>query len=699
MIRSAVGSSCSQCRQLRPVITSPAAYLSLGAQQYQRRSTYWYECTNSYTTTRMIRTQGITTHPRSIRKLRMTSISPIDFHRYFIQSKIHFMALKRGRKEFSVSQIPNCNLFVTETSRSFSHSLLQPRHHQRNDNAAVPIRWSSSSNSNSKDKSESASDKNSTPPTTSAADAPQSMESLKTEATPTSSPATESENVSSNIGANAASAESSSQHTNHPPSGKAVSDAVVAATHELEQRIKRVVRGENLTIGDQLSVAFIAIFTTILLTAPYAVRHMKQRANTVHGYEDRLQTDDPVDEFVKLARHEWSMMDGNVDDTEANNGNEEKNQKFIEVVLNDVLQSKTVQHAAQEFVVQIIQSERFQSTIQHFVKELWNDLITDPETVAQVIKLLEIAITSTPIKNAVIELILQIAVRETEFRDAMIQMIQSLGMDDDVRNAVVKLLTEATHTALNDPDIFDHSMEFATDVVGDDIVQKTAGEALRKSVEHAVKPATTIILSACGVGLLIFSFIALGYSRSTETEARVFASAARSLHSNAAIGMSRILNWPFRTLPNMVIRTFNTICNGLSTPLHQVSKSVQDALSSFALNIISSSWKRLQSAGHLLSSKSSKILQNVSASIYKQSATTIRSIGIWIGTSAVAMAAIMESGIRTVSINTWTSTVQGFKYVGHGFWNMTSRASAYVGTRITNCITAIYNSMMSYEEW
>ena len=426
---------------------------------------------------------------------------------------------------------------------------------------------------------------------------------------------------------------------------------------------------------------------------------MKQRANTVHGYEDRLQTDDPVDEFVKLARHEWSMMDGNVDDTEANNGNEEKNQKFIEVVLNDVLQSKTVQHAAQEFVVQIIQSERFQSTIQHFVKELWNDLITDPETVAQVIKLLEIAITSTPIKNAVIELILQIAVRETEFRDAMIQMIQSLGMDDDVRNAVVKLLTEATHTALNDPDIFDHSMEFATDVVGDDIVQKTAGEALRKSVEHAVKPATTIILSACGVGLLIFSFIALGYSRSTETEARVFASAARSLHSNAAIGMSRILNWPFRTLPNMVIRTFNTICNGLSTPLHQVSKSVQDALSSFALNIISSSWKRLQSAGHWLSSKSSTILRNVGASIYKQSAATIRSIGYWIGTSAVAMVAIMESGIRTVSINTWTSTVQGFKYVGHGFWNMTSRASAYVGTRITNCITAIYNSMMSYEEW
>lgn len=52
---------------------------------------------------------------------------------------------------------------------------------------------------------------------------------------------------------------------------------------------------------------------------------------------------------------------------------------------------------------------------------------------------------------------------------------------------------ESAHNALNDPEILDHSMEFATDVVGDDIVQQTSGEALRNTVTYAVGPG----VSAC----------------------------------------------------------------------------------------------------------------------------------------------------------------------------------------------------------
>lgn len=60
-------------------------------------------------------------------------------------------------------------------------------------------------------------------------------------------------------------------------------------------------------------------------------------------------------------------------------------------------------------------------------------------------------------------------------------------------NAAKELLTESAHKALNDPEILDHSMEFATDVVGDNILQKTSGEALRNTVTYAVRPS----LSAC----------------------------------------------------------------------------------------------------------------------------------------------------------------------------------------------------------
>lgn len=58
--------------------------------------------------------------------------------------------------------------------------------------------------------------------------------------------------------------------------------------------------------------------------------------------------------------------------------------------------------------------------------------------------------------------------------------------------ATQALLTESAHNALNDPEILDHSMEFATDVVGDDVVQRTAGDALRNTLSYAVQPAITI---------------------------------------------------------------------------------------------------------------------------------------------------------------------------------------------------------------
>jgi hypothetical protein len=61
------------------------------------------------------------------------------------------------------------------------------------------------------------------------------------------------------------------------------------------------------------------------------------------------------------------------------------------------------------------------------------------------------------------------------------------------------LLTESTHKALNDPEILDHSMEFATDVVGDDVVQRTSGEALRNTVTYAVRPGVS-------VGMLFVTF-------------------------------------------------------------------------------------------------------------------------------------------------------------------------------------------------
>lgn len=123
-------------------------------------------------------------------------------------------------------------------------------------------------------------------------------------------------------------------------------------------------------------------------------------------------------------------------------------------------------------------------------------------------------------------------------------------------------------------------MEFATDVVGDDIVQQTSGEALRNTVTYAVGPgvsaceylplcsftrmandfdawltffpARSTVLVVLGAGLLVFSISAFGRSRSTEQEAamvdKAFSSISRSMLSSARGGVSYVASLPGRML-------------------------------------------------------------------------------------------------------------------------------------------------------
>jgi len=400
-----------------------------------------------------------------------------------------------------------------------------------------------------------------------------------------------------------------------------LASGAAAATQQLEQRFKQVVH--ELNLGDQLAVLLIAVFTAVLLTAPYAVRHMKEAAAEDDDYGDRLSTEDFVDEFAKLARTEWG--------TEINAEEETDPKNVVEVLLKDVFKSTALQHAAQEFVVQILQSDRFKEAVSRLVKELWSDLVNDPETVAQVVKLLEIAIQNPDVKKAAQELVLQVFVQEAEVREALIGMIQQLGQDDVVRQAVVRLLTDSAHTTLNDPDLLDHSMEFATDVVGDDIVQQTAGEALRKSVGHAVRPATTVLLAAAGVGFLIFGVLAIGYSRSSEQEAVLFESAARSLQSNATFGIMRILTWPLRALQTAVSNAVTALWMLLPERpslaaaetwgegvLDRAGEVAYETVHYLAVQTVALPWRAVKAAGRWLYATANQVARRVGESIQRR---------------------------------------------------------------------------------
>ena len=115
-------------------------------------------------------------------------------------------------------------------------------------------------------------------------------------------------------------------------------------------------------------------------------------------------------------------------------------------------------------------------------------------------------------------------------------------------------------------------LQFATDVLGDDVVQQTAGEALRNTVRHAFRPAATMGLTATGVALMLFGVLALGYARSSEYEAQLLDTAARSLQTNAAYGMQRLLTWPARALQRVgswiassCLNTFQGLSSGVAS--------------------------------------------------------------------------------------------------------------------------------------
>ena len=319
------------------------------------------------------------------------------------------------------------------------------------------------------------------------------------------------------------------------------SAGAAAITEQLEERFKRVVT--DLNLGDQLSVILIACLTLIILTAPFVIRQMKQ-SDTV-DYE--VTSEDPVDELTKSFRR---AIHSREEMKEGEESDEEDSKGALEFLVKDILKSKGLQQAAQKFLISILESPEFQVALQRLVKQLWGELVNDPETIAQVIRLLQIAIQDPQVKKAAQQLVLDL-VRDDEVKAALIEMVQKLGVEPQVRSATQELLKEAAHGTLNDPEVLDHSMEFATDVVGDDLVQRTAGEALRKSVGHAVRPATLIVLTATGVGLFIFGIVATGYARSSDKEAVMLESVARSLQTNATYGIVRMVTWPGRAIQTL----------------------------------------------------------------------------------------------------------------------------------------------------
>lgn len=138
---------------------------------------------------------------------------------------------------------------------------------------------------------------------------------------------------------------------------------------------------------------------------------------------DELDTDDQVVDLARIIKRDYLdkvSEDGTLED-----------KGVVDSVLADVLSSKALQEQAVKFVVNIVQSDEVKAACQTLLKDLWNDLVKDPETTAQVIYLLNVAIQNEDIRLAVKKLVLEI-VEDEEVLEELVRLLQKLGQDQEV---------------------------------------------------------------------------------------------------------------------------------------------------------------------------------------------------------------------------------------------------------------------------
>jgi hypothetical protein len=190
--------------------------------------------------------------------------------------------------------------------------------------------------------------------------------------------------------------------------------------------LKRV--KEQINTGDLLSVYGIVTLIAIIIVAPMVVRQMRRSDNT---YED-LDPEDPVMDMAKMVRQEFPGMFRGGDSGESANTSSSTHLGGLDSIVADLLKSPPIQQALSNLVQQILQSPEFKQTVQVLLKELWTDLVEDPETLKQVIHLLQYAIQDEQIKEAAIQLVTEVFT-DKEVLDELVVLVERLGQEKQVR--------------------------------------------------------------------------------------------------------------------------------------------------------------------------------------------------------------------------------------------------------------------------
>ena len=422
----------------------------------------------------------------------------------------------------------------------------------------------------------------------------------------------------------------------------------------------KTLQGIHQYVKDNLSLDLWTVNLLLVgfVAGPYIYNAMKNSPHTQDDYMFSIPVDDPVEHSVRI------LMELNEESPSSSSSDEEsflksafKNpEEDAKRILNDLMASEHLRTTVSRIASGVIQSDPFQNACKVLVHNIWNDLVNDPETSNQLVALVQAVLKNDKVYAAVKDMMVTLVNDEEVYRE-LTKLVVQLGEEKEVLDATQRLLTESTHKTLNDPSVLDHSMEFATEVVGDDVVQRSGGEALRNTLGYAVQPSSEAVLAGLGTmivaGLLHFYFFRGGRGNCIDD-----IMSPRPSFDSLSVGDAGMRNRSFdsdaggqNTISEILQSTWQIISKSISLPLVLFGSMYNGIKTAVSLprQALSYSLEKVQSCAGYISSVPNNLWNKLA------------SIPSCIGVSAKA---------RTTSISTYVSAK--LVCVGTGIANLGS---------------------------
>lgn len=484
----------------------------------------------------------------------------------------------------------------------------------------------------------------------------------------------------------------------HKPHSRPAPRSSNAFTSNFEHTLKTL-RELHTYVKTHLS---LDIWTLNLLLVAFVVgptiwNAMKNSPRTEDDYMFRIPVDDPVEHSVRI------LMDLDGDSTSDSSSKERQQltskssniispEEDAKRILNDLLASENLRTTASRIASSVIQSPPFQNACRALVKNIWDDLASDPETTTQLVTLVQTVLQNERVYSAVKAMMIQL-VNDEEVYAELTKLVVQIGEEKDVLQATQKLLTESAHRTLNDPDVLDHSMEFATEVVGDDVVQRTGGEALRNTVGYAVQPSGSAVLVGLGTMIVagVFHFYFLRGGGNDTGSIASFLSPRSSPTSSSSLNLVRSNSFNFSN--DRVVDT-TPARDGIFASLFLKASDIVWKVISFPQVLIGSIHTGVVNLAlfpqHVLRYCSGKVasgagyVSHLPHLVWMQ----IASIPSWIGNALQSLAAPVHAGIANI--------IQSLLGNANAVSKTTKGALSHVVSTLYTALTAGTGSLMTW---